>query len=800
MNLLLCKYDNFDNYELSNIINCYQDYFTFKIIDNCIYLYLDIKVLKYYLTEGFNIKYRKHIFLFLKNTILSINNTSYKFSKYIKSKYEDIKIDCGLYKNDDILEKYDIENLELITNISNKIRLLKNKFYIKDKNILKLDNNFYANLNTGTFLFTNVNSYLFRYNGIILNYNCLKNRLLTLLSIMNVNKNYNKYNIDLSEDKYENSYITKETEYTKSTKYTKNNFINNNFLKTKCTLIILNKKNIEKWCFYIKKYLNCKKYYSISSKSNLKYIKNRDILDLDFLFIDVNFLKSKYFKSYFQNYEIFLNKDTDSYYVPKVNNMNILVYNSINDCLSNKNIENEKIYNLYIFNWNNIIYDNIDEIIDLDKNNSMKYFFTYNTKYYLSENYIEDATYNYIIDTSIINIDNILELNYNYSIDISNFYYFVKNELLIKDIDKKLCDIIYVGFELNTFEKDLYNYLFNNNCDNIIDDINNLSNIDYKKIKCIQLFLINSMKHNFKKKTLDEIEKINNEHYTKLINNEIVHSKFKKKYSNIDNNDDINNYTSKILFFKNTIKTFNENECYCIVCMDKIVDSKIACIVTCGHYFCNKCILKYITEKYIENNLMYYECPVCRTYFTLNMIYSINSSCNSSCNSSKIEKLFNIIKNNDFSNKSNINNVKKIIIVTQYRESLYSIKDYIEKNNLENDDEQICLINLFYNNVLTKKKYIETFNNNNENNVQNMCKYSLILCNYDDIVKYNFKRINQIIFIDQPTNNILSDIKEKYSNKYLDKFSFYNSSFKMYFLYAENTIEEKIIEKYKIDA
>ena len=81
-----------------------------------------------------------------------------------------------------------------------------------------------------------------------------------------------------------------------------------------------------------------------------------------------------------------------------------------------------------------------------------------------------------------------------------------------------------------------------------------------------------------------------------------------------------------------------------------------------------------------------------------------------------------------------------------------------------------------------------------------MCKYSLILCNYDDIVKYNFKRINQIIFIDQPTNNILSDIKEKYSNKYLDKFSFYNSSFKMYFLYAENTIEEKIIEKYKIDA
>ena len=843
MNLLLCKYDNFDNNELSSIINCYQDYFIFKIINNSIYLYLDINVLKYYLTEGFNIKYRKHIFLFLKKTILSINNTSYKISKNLKLKNEYIKIDSNLYKNDELLKDYDIENLKLIINICNKIRLSKNKFHIKDKNIIKLDNDFYANINTGTFLFSKVNNYLFRYNGIILNYNSSKNKLLSLLSLHNLNKkfgnsNYSNYNISLKES-VENSLSNSPIK---------------NILKTNCTLILINKNNANSWYFFIKNYLNCNSYYSILSKKNLKYIKNSCIFDLEFLLIDVNFLKSKYFKNYFQKYEILSNKDCIN------NTIRLSIINSINDNLSNKNIYNESFYNLYIFNWNNIIYDNIEEIINIDKNNYVKYLSTYNTKYYLSENYIEEDTYNYIIDTSIINIDNKLETYYNYTIDISNFYYFVKNELLIKDLNKNIYEYTYIKVKLNNFERELYNYLFSEN--NEIENNENIDNfnieiINDKKLKCIQLFLINSNQYCFKEKTLSEIEIINKEHYSNLINNELLNINYKNNNCNnicnnncnnicnnncnnncnnicnnnkitetnslYETNNEINNYKSKISFFKNTIKTFNEKECYCTVCMDKIINNKITCIITCGHSFCNDCILKYINEKNMENDISYYECPICRTYFTLNMIYSINNFCkkidninktniglqyDNSENSSKLEELFNIIQMNDsYINNSKSNNeinsinnkinVKKIIIVTQYKESLYPIKDYIKKHNLENsEDNQICLINLFHNNIITKNRFIEIFNNNNDIYIQNICKYSIIICNYDDIIKYNFKRINQIIFMDQPSNDILMNISEKYLNKYFDKFNFYNSSFKIYFLYSENTVEEKIIKKY----
>ena len=60
MSVLLGKFDNLYNIELHDIVNCYQDYFTFKINGDSTLLYLDTKTLKYYLKEGLNIKYRKY--------------------------------------------------------------------------------------------------------------------------------------------------------------------------------------------------------------------------------------------------------------------------------------------------------------------------------------------------------------------------------------------------------------------------------------------------------------------------------------------------------------------------------------------------------------------------------------------------------------------------------------------------------------------------------------------------------------------------------------------------------------------
>ena len=774
MNLLLCKYDNVENYELSNIINCYQDYFIFKPINNSIYLYLDIKVLKYYLTEGFNIKYRKHIFLFLKKTILSINNTSYKFTK--QTNPINSLIDLNAYKNDTFLQDKDIENLEFIINISNKIRLNKNKFYIKDKNIIKLDNNFYANINLGRFFFSKIHNFLFKYNGIVLNYNSFKNKLLTLLSIYNINNIANNLcNI--------------------------NKFSNNKF-NTKCSLILFNKKDIDLWYSFIEKYLYGKKIYSIISKKNLKKFKNSDIFELDFLFVDIKFLNSKYFNSYFEKYEIF---ESNNEFTNKLSDERIPIYNSIYDNMINKNIENEYVKNLYIFNWNNIVYDNIEDIKDIDKNNYMKYFTTYNTKYYLSENYLEESVYNYIIDTSIIfnnDKNNLCEiknntLNNKLPIDISNFYYFIKKELLIKNIYNKDYEYIYIDVELNNNERKIYNYLFNNS-----EFTNNLVNITDKQIKDIQLFLTDSTKYNFKIKNINEMEKINNEYYTNLINKEL-----KKKLITELKDNNINNYKSKILYFQNTINSFNNKECYCTVCMDKINnndvndnnvnDNNITCIITCGHCFCRDCILKYITEKNINKDLINYECPVCRTLFNLDMLYSINNHNNEhNYKCSKLDKLFNIIGineiDNNTNNNTNNNKIKKIIIVSQYIESVYSIKKYINNNNYK-----IILNHLFYNNISSKDKFLQLFNNFDYSELNQInYKYSIIVCNYDDIIKYNFKNINSIIFIDHPNENILLDIKEKYCNKYLNKIRFYNSSLEIYFLYVKDTIEEQIFEKY----
>ena len=66
MILPLGKFTEFNNLYLKNILNCYQKYFIFKIINDETYLYLDTKVLKEYLEQGFEITHRNYIFLYLK--------------------------------------------------------------------------------------------------------------------------------------------------------------------------------------------------------------------------------------------------------------------------------------------------------------------------------------------------------------------------------------------------------------------------------------------------------------------------------------------------------------------------------------------------------------------------------------------------------------------------------------------------------------------------------------------------------------------------------------------------------------
>ena len=65
MNLLLLGQFNSNN-DLEKIINCYQEYFVFKVKKKTTLLYLDTKILHFFLKKGFDIKYRNFIFLFFK--------------------------------------------------------------------------------------------------------------------------------------------------------------------------------------------------------------------------------------------------------------------------------------------------------------------------------------------------------------------------------------------------------------------------------------------------------------------------------------------------------------------------------------------------------------------------------------------------------------------------------------------------------------------------------------------------------------------------------------------------------------
>ena len=747
MNLLLGKFSNINNIDLQNVINCYQNYFIFESNKTDTFLYLDTKILKNYLKNGLDIKHRKYIFLFLKDIIKNTNN-KYKILKNIPN----IIISDKIFPNDLMLN--DIKNLELIINISNKIIKKYNKISIKDKNIIKLSNNFYANTDLNRFYFTKIKDKIFKFNGIILNYkNIIKNKILTLLSINYINKN--KENIN-------------------------NKKILN--INTKCTLILTEYNNFIEWENIINKYLSNIKYKIINSKKHFKNIFNKDILNLDFLIININILSNIYYKKHFKKYE---NINNDNY---------IAVVNSIYDNLYNINIENELFNNLYIFNWNNIIYDNIQKIKNINKNNLINYLTCNSIKYYLLNNNLDYKTFDYIIKNSITNIvkkidndllDNNLLDNNLLDYDINSFYHFFKKELLIKCEDESIkIEYNFFGLILSDIEKNVYNKLFDNNIcknsdksiffleyfkyifnydtiDNIIIKINiyynNLINNENEKI----LFLENLYKNK-------DIYKDNN-NYKKLYFFDILIEKSNEDIEIIINDikNNIISYKLKLQYCKNILIKLDDKNCNCAICIDNINTNNI-CILNCGHYFCNDCIIKYINQK-TDN----YECSICRDKFNINNIYCTYINDNNINYGTKINKLIEIINNS-----SN----KKIFVISQYFiiNKINKINEILNLNNIKNFD-------ISYKNKFLKEKYIKIF--------ELYAEKSILLCNYDDIINYSFINIEEIIILDYPEDNN-ENIFINFKKKLIEDIYIENKIININLLYIKNTFEENFIDKY----
>ena len=746
--LLLGKYNS--NNDLKTIINCYQEYFVFKVKKKTTLLYLDTKILHLFLKKGFDIKYRNFIFLFLKNNIKTINS-SYKFINKFDNKTLDNSIlqkINKLFNNND----YDIKNIENIINISNRIIKKNNLFKLIEKNIIKLENNFYANTSLSRFLNTkNIFNY-FKYDGIIINNNSIeKNRLYSLISINYYNKNYN---ITSKLNKSELKQIS-----------------------TKGTIILTEKNNINTWIDLIKYSIPENKIYKIITKKDLRNIYNRDILNIDFLIMNVNFINNKYFKNYYNKYNI---ENNNLFYN--------LIINSIYDNLFNKNILNEKLNNLYIFKWNNIIFDDIEKIQYIDKNNFINYLSSNNIKYYLLNNNINNINnkiLDYVIDNSIINVKNKIENEFiyinNINIEYDNFYNFIKEELLIKDTTKSNIIYNFIKLSLDNNELNLYNNLF-----------------DLEDNKKKSLFLINSSKYNFNVNTIDKLNNINELYYNNLINKEyekleILNNFFKNKdeketcnnfineYFNknilnkyeINENilinkikNDINKYKSKIGYFQNIINNLELNNCVCSICIENINNNNNLCIINCGHSFCKNCLTNYVIQQDKK-----YKCPICRNSFLLNNVYlpikNENDIDKVIIKGSKLNKLKTILYSKN-------NNNEKIIIVSQYKENI-KIKEEIEEN--------YDFFNLFYKNNNLNNLKRDSF-------IKNINK-SILLCNYFDIIDYKFDDINTFIFIDYPIVEELNNIFIKIKNKYIHL----NNDINFYFLYTENTFEEKIISE-----
>ena len=687
MNVLLSCFDekkDNNNNNLDILLCNYQDYFFFEKKNNKVYLYLRVDILKKYLLEGIEIKYKKFIFLFLENISNIKENKSYYFEDSSTNNQKNNNIYFNKYFNS-CFRKYFNDN-ELID--QNKLFTLhkkyyekKNKVYIKDKNIICLDINFYIDLNYGRYYLNNYikKKHHFYYKGVVINNRShLKNQLYTLLSIKTFEnfKNINKLN--------NNSYNTYSY---------KNNF----HLPTKCHLILCEKNNIESWIQTLKKiYPELQQSICIKviyNYNSFKNISNQDIQNLHFLIININVI-SILNKTYINNYQNFSIEEL----------VNTIIYENS----YNINIKENIFKHLFLFHWEYIIIDNFEIFLKIESN-LFHYLLSKNLIYYISSEKICEKLYNTLINN----------LTYNLDINEFNLYNFLKKELTFKNDDNKelINKVELLELKLNEDENIIANQFKEQN-DNINENNKELS-----------LLFIKSLHDNFHNISLNNMESI-------LINyqkNNIQNIKYEienKNYNNQKSNEFIISLIQNIKY---------NNLVSCCICMDNIEKNKM-CMLECGHYFCKTCILIY-KMNHSEHSL----CPICRTNF--NTIYSIDENIqNDFINnySEKLKKIINIITNNS-SKKILIVSEYDDILTYIYDKLInkFSIICYQNNKQFLNKDYSVGLITmnqLLKNNVYNIEQIIFI-----DITDQNYDKFIKIKIKYDDYY-FDIKTIKYIMF------------------------------------------------------
>ena len=717
MNILLCCFDQNkeENNNLDILLCNYQDYFLFEKKNNQVYLYLRVDILKKYLQEGIEIKYKKFIFLFLENISNIKENKSYFFEKL--PNYHQYHL--FFQKHFDPCYRKYFNNKELdfqrsIFLLQKRYQEQKNKVFIKDKNIICLDENFYIDLNYGRYYLHNYvpqkNS--FCYKGLIINqFSQLKNQLSVLSTIQTL--------------EYQHKLHKKKDLYNYPQFFYQNKF----HLPTQCTLIISEKNYFNTWLKSISKiypHINQNKDIKlINNYNSLKNITNNDIQQLRFLIINVSIL-STLNKKYLNNYSSCNSHELISY---------ILYEHSYN-----KNIIYNHFEHLFLFHWENLIIDSLDYFFKIE-HNLFQNLLSKHATYFISNEKISDQLNNLLIKQII----------YNYDIHEYNFHYFLKKELMIQNLDDKnfIEKVELIEFQLNEEE---------NMVANQYKEIQDNVNIHNKELS---LLFIKSFHDYFQSINVNNMESFflqssNNNTTLSLQSNNLLNTYDENQIQNLNNltnksENKLINKSNHIISFIENIK--QKNQISCCICMDIIVHNKV-CVLECGHYFCKKCILIHKMSKQ-EKSL----CPICRKDFQV--IYFIDENNDSNNNNSNNEMY---ISSSHYSEKLNkiletiytnqiANNKKKIFIVSEYNEILSYLYDkivmkkdvilYQNSKQLQNKDYTICLINM--NQLLKNNPYILDQIIFLDIHEQNYDKFTKIKIKYDDYY-FETKIIDYMIY------------------------------------------------------
>lgn len=398
------------------------------------------------------------------------SNNKIKYSLNIKNLYNCLKNGNTIKNKDNIVKLLRLYKNNIYDNVSTNIKNInsivdiktRNELTYYDNDIIKLNNNLYFNFKNSRFYLQKPNQELLILNTahIITNNQFIQNNII---KILNKNIRIKKYSI-------------KNDKNLKFKYYQEMGIFHKYQLIINTNLVFINKFLINKW----------ENFKKISTVKQLKKIKIRDLFNIDTLIITYECIKNILSNKLFLSNESKIDK-------------------SIEIC-HKKDILNDSCYYLFTIYWNNIIFEDINEIKNkniikfLSKLNCKKKYLFSNTinkkimekSYYIGTGYdqINYNLYKKYIDTHIYSFKNKnnknININYNkINNSFNNIFYCFLNEYYGENIYDENLQKLYSLININNSEIIINNIIDKKELINFYNKKNiNCSHLSNDNLKC----------------------------------------------------------------------------------------------------------------------------------------------------------------------------------------------------------------------------------------------------------------------------------------------------------------------------